>query len=105
MTDIQLEVSVAEANLLLEGLGNLPFVRVHELIAKIQRQAKRSLEPAPVPSPSFEPDPEPIASAETSARDEVRLQDLFPERRPEEPVEDSLSSLDVEPLEEAPHVS
>lgn len=44
MKRIQLSVTVDEANLVLEGLGQLPFVKVYELIADLQRQAKGQLE-------------------------------------------------------------
>jgi hypothetical protein len=39
MQAINLKVTIEEANLVLEGLGNLPFARVFALIAKIQEQA------------------------------------------------------------------
>ena len=37
--NINLQLSAEEINLLLEGLGNMPFVKVYTLIAKIQQQA------------------------------------------------------------------
>lgn len=40
MNAVKLELSLEEANLVLEALGNLPFVRVYELIGKIQTQAQ-----------------------------------------------------------------
>jgi hypothetical protein len=39
MKQITLELAVEEINLILEGLGNLPFIRVHGLISKIHQQA------------------------------------------------------------------
>ncbi len=39
MSKIALELHVEEINLILEALGNLPFIRVHELISKIHQQA------------------------------------------------------------------
>ncbi len=39
MSKITLELPVEEINLILEALGNLPFVRVHEQISKIHQQA------------------------------------------------------------------
>jgi hypothetical protein len=42
--EISLSISVDEANLILESLGQLPFVRVYALIAKVQRQARTQLE-------------------------------------------------------------
>jgi hypothetical protein len=43
MKDIQLNVTIEEANLILEALGNLPFARVYTLIGKIQEQAGTQL--------------------------------------------------------------
>jgi len=39
MNEINMKLNVDEANLMLEALGNMPFVRVFALIAKIQEQA------------------------------------------------------------------
>ena len=39
LQEITLKVTTDEANLLLEALGNLPFVRVYALIGRIQQQA------------------------------------------------------------------
>lgn len=39
MTQVTLGLTLDETNLVLEGLGNLPFVKVHELIGKIHEQA------------------------------------------------------------------
>jgi len=36
---INLQLSADEVNLLLEGLGSMPFVKVYGLIGKIQEQA------------------------------------------------------------------
>jgi hypothetical protein len=44
MREMKFEVSVDEANLILEGLGQLPFVRVYGLISKLQAQARRKLD-------------------------------------------------------------
>ena len=43
MKDINLEITIDEANLILEALGNLPFARVYALIGKIQEQAGQQL--------------------------------------------------------------
>lgn len=37
--NINLHLTAEEINLLLEGLGNMPFVKVYALIARIQQQA------------------------------------------------------------------
>ena len=43
MNSINLKVSVEEANLIMEALGNMPFTRVYVLIGKIQEQAAQQL--------------------------------------------------------------
>jgi hypothetical protein len=43
MKDLQLTLSTEEINLILEGLGNLPFIRVYQLIGKLQEQAGQQL--------------------------------------------------------------
>lgn len=43
MSEITLKITVDEANLVLEGLGQLPFARVYSLVAKLQDQAARQL--------------------------------------------------------------
>lgn len=43
MSTLALEVTIDEANLILEGLGQLPFIRVYSLITKIQEQAAKQL--------------------------------------------------------------
>ena len=44
MRKIQLELSVDEANVILEALGQMPFARVFSLIARFQEQARAQLE-------------------------------------------------------------
>ncbi|WP_437949011.1 hypothetical protein WME98_51755 [Sorangium sp. So ce296] len=41
--EIHLSVTVDEANLILEGVGLLPFARVYALVAKVQQQASQQL--------------------------------------------------------------
>ncbi len=43
MKEIKLQVSVEEANLILEALGNLPFIKVYGLIGKLQEQASQQV--------------------------------------------------------------
>jgi len=43
MNEITLKLTIEEANLILESLGNLPFARVYQLIGKIQQQAGQQL--------------------------------------------------------------
>ena len=63
MKEINLQLTIDEANLILEALGNLPFVKVYALIGKIQEQAGQQLnaekspgdgEQAAFPSPTIE---------------------------------------------------
>jgi hypothetical protein len=44
MKEINFTVTVEEANLILRGIGLLPFAEVYQLVAKIQQQAGRQLE-------------------------------------------------------------
>lgn len=43
---INLELSIEEVNLILEGLGDLPFRRVFQVIGRIQSAARTQMEPA-----------------------------------------------------------
>lgn len=43
MSDLGFKVTVEEANLILEGLGHLPFAKVYALVEKLQLQAKNQL--------------------------------------------------------------
>ena len=59
--EITLRVTIEDANLILEGLGNLPFMRVYTLVGKIQEQAAGQLnrdtsDPAKLPVPSQAPE-------------------------------------------------
>jgi hypothetical protein len=42
--EISFTVTVDEANLILRGIGLLPFAEVYQLVAKLQQQAGRQLE-------------------------------------------------------------
>ncbi|WP_329101112.1 hypothetical protein OG792_20175 [Micromonospora sp. NBC_01699] len=44
--DIRLDLTVEETNVVLEALGQLPYVRVHLLIEKVQQQATSQLQAA-----------------------------------------------------------
>lgn len=41
MEEVSLKVTVEEANLILEGLGQMPFAKVFALVGKIQEQARQ----------------------------------------------------------------
>jgi hypothetical protein len=43
MQEVTLTLTVAEVNQILEALGQMPYVRVYELIAKMQQQAQAQL--------------------------------------------------------------
>lgn len=43
MNEINLKVSIEEANLILEGLGSMPFNKVYTLVGKLQEQAAQQL--------------------------------------------------------------
>ena len=43
MSEINIGVTIDEANLILEGLGHLPFAKVYALVAKLQQQASLQL--------------------------------------------------------------
>lgn len=43
MQNLTLNLSLDEVNKILEALGNLPFVQVHDLIRTIQEQASAQL--------------------------------------------------------------
>lgn len=58
--EIELKLTVEEANQVLEGLGQLPFASVYALVGKIQEQARSQLG-SPVPESS---NVEPFAKAE-----------------------------------------
>ena len=63
MNEINQNVTVDEANLILEGLGNVPFVKDYALITKIPEQAGRQINLAGArsgPSQANSPDPEVI---------------------------------------------
>lgn len=42
--EIKLQFTADEINVILEGLGNLPFIKVYQLIGKIQEQASRQVQ-------------------------------------------------------------
>ncbi len=48
MQDIKISLTINEVNLILEGLGNLPFAKVFTLVGKIQEQAAPQLKSAEV---------------------------------------------------------
>ena len=57
MKELAFKVSLDETNLILEGLGHLPFARVYALVEKVQQQANEQLRGGPeavaTPAASF----------------------------------------------------
>jgi hypothetical protein len=43
MQEINLKLAVEDVNVILEGVGNLPFARVYTLVGKIQQQAAQQM--------------------------------------------------------------
>lgn len=43
MKEVNLTLTINELNLVLEALGNQPYIRVYELIGKLQDQARAQL--------------------------------------------------------------
>ena len=43
MKELNFNVTLDEANLILEGLGHIPFAKVYSLVAKFQAQAQQQL--------------------------------------------------------------
>jgi hypothetical protein len=43
MKEIHFTVTIDEANLILEGLGHLPFAKVYQLVGKLQEQARQQV--------------------------------------------------------------
>jgi hypothetical protein len=44
MKELKLTLTLDEANLVLQALGQLPYVQVHELVRKIQMQSEPQLQ-------------------------------------------------------------
>ena len=66
MNEIRLTVTIDEANLILEALGQLPFAKVYALVGKIQEQASRQLNGQEVKAAESEEAPNPPRLQETS---------------------------------------
>ena len=56
MKELNFKVTLDEANLILEGLGQIPFAKVYTLVAKFQAQAQQQLNGEDLPGK--EPDKE-----------------------------------------------
>ena len=65
MQDIKINLTIDDVNLILEGLGNLPFAKVFTLVGKIQEQAAPQLESADVSR--VEAVPAPVTDLASSA--------------------------------------
>ena len=49
MKELNFKVTLDEANLILEGLGYLPFAKVYTLVANLQSQAQQQLNGGDLP--------------------------------------------------------
>ena len=69
MKELVFKVSLDETNLILEGLGHLPFARVYALVEKVQQQASEQLKGAPelVASPASGSATESVGAANGSS--------------------------------------
>ena len=47
MQEITLKLSIDDVNVVLEGLGNLPFARVYAIVGRVQEQAAHQLRADP----------------------------------------------------------
>ena len=54
MSTINLDLNIDEVNLILESLGAQPYVKVHQLIARIHHQASSQLQNPSLQSGSVE---------------------------------------------------
>jgi hypothetical protein len=64
MKELNFKVTIDEANLILEGLGHIPFAQVFTLVAKIQEQAQQQLNGEDLPGKEpDEGDPKPTIKA------------------------------------------
>lgn len=61
MQEIKLSLPVEDMNLILEGLGNLPFAKVFTLVGKIQEQASEQIKSAEAPQVEAVPMAERVA--------------------------------------------
>jgi len=46
---MKLDLTIQEINIILQALGNAPYVSVAEVIEKIRTQAQAQVQPAPTP--------------------------------------------------------
>jgi hypothetical protein len=59
MKELNLKLNINEVNLILESLGTQPYLRVFELIDRIQTQAKEQMN-GPMPKPGTNGEAAPI---------------------------------------------
>ena len=57
MQEIQLQLTLAEVNHILEALGERPYRQVYQLIVKIQGQAEAQIDQSRDQRPSLPPEP------------------------------------------------
>jgi hypothetical protein len=54
MQELSFRFTIEETNMVLEALGNLPFVKVHTLIGTIQQQATQQINGTELPTTADE---------------------------------------------------
>ena len=62
MQEIKLDLAIDDVNMILEGLGNLPFAKVYALVGKVQEQAGQQIKSADVSPVEAVPVPDRAAS-------------------------------------------
>ncbi|MCP4996282.1 MAG: hypothetical protein GY934_21285 [Gammaproteobacteria bacterium] len=67
MKEINLKITVDEANLILEGVGLLPFAKVYALVAKLQEQASQQLNSQDEAGKTTQPESAPVNIKEHTA--------------------------------------
>jgi Ca2+-binding EF-hand superfamily protein len=50
MKEIKFTLTIQEANLILEALGQMPYIQVHQLVHKLQQQAEPQFNGSPIPA-------------------------------------------------------
>jgi len=64
MNEIKLSLTIDETNIILEALGNLPFVKVYGLVSKIQEQAGQQLGENELPDEAADDNSAPVTQGE-----------------------------------------
>lgn len=68
MQEIKLKLTIEDANLVLEGLGSLPYAKVFNTVATIQQQAQAQIKSVESTQPEVESAPEQTAADSAPAK-------------------------------------